>query len=100
MIAADSSISTCLQAGDGLYVNLYVPADVSWEQGGASFGLSIRTAYPYEGGILLTLSVPSPQTFVVYRRIPAWAEGATVRVTGRGAGSSAHPGTFAAIRRG
>src|SRR5258708_2654301 len=99
MIAADYSISTCLQAGDGLYVNLYVPADVSWEQGGASCGLSIRTAYPYEGSILLTLSVPSPQTFVVYLRIPASADGATVRVNSRGARSSAQPGTFAAIRR-
>jgi uncharacterized protein len=47
----------------------------------------------------LTLSVPSSQTFVVYLRIPAWAEGATVRVNGRGARSSAQPGTFAAVRR-
>jgi DUF1680 family protein len=99
MIAADYAISTCFQAGDGLYVNLYVPADVSWLQGGSSCGLSIQTAYPYEGSILLTLSVPSPQIFALYLRMPAWAEGASLRVNGRGARSSAQPGSFAAIRR-
>jgi len=99
MIAADYSISTCFQAADGLYVNLYVPADVSWEQGGSSCGLSIRTAYPYDSSILLILSVPNPQTFAVYLRIPAWAAGATLRVNGRGASLPAQPGSFAAIRR-
>jgi DUF1680 family protein len=99
MIAADYAISTCFQASDGLYVNLYVPAEVSWRQGSSHCGLSIRTAYPYAGDIELNVSVPSPQTFAVYLRIPVWAEGAAVRVNGKGALSSLQPGSFAAIHR-
>ena len=98
MIAADYAISTCFQAGDGLYVNLYVPAEVSWLQGLSRCGLSIHTAYPFAGNIELILSVPSPQTFVVYLRIPAWATGAAVRVNGRST-LSPEPASFAAIRR-
>jgi DUF1680 family protein len=99
MIAADYAISTCFQAGDGLYVNLYVPAEVSWLQGNSRCGLSIHTEYPFAGNIELTLSVPSPQIFVVYLRIPAWAAGAAVRVNGQSTLSSPQPASFAAIRR-
>ena len=99
MIAADYAISSCFQAGDGLYVNLYVPAEVSWLQDGSRCGLSIHTAYPYAGNVELVLSVPSAQTFAVHLRIPAWAAGAEVRVNGQLTLSSPQPATFAAIRR-
>ena len=99
MIAADYAISTCFQGGDGLYVNLYAPAQVSWLQGGSRCGLSIRTEYPFAGNIELRVSVPNPQTFAVYLRIPAWAAGAAVRVNGKSTPSFPEPATFAAIHR-
>jgi len=99
MIAADYAISGCYTDSTGLYVNLYVPAQVSWRQGSAECGLTIETAYPQAPDIRMAVQVRSPQTFTIYLRIPAWATGARVRINGRGAGASLQPGTFAAIRR-
>jgi uncharacterized protein len=98
MIAADYAISACFTDATGLYVNLYVPGQVSWHQGGALCGLSIQTDYPYAGSIDLTVQLPSPQVFTLYVRIPAWAQGAVVQVNGRSA-LTPQPGTFAAVRR-
>lgn len=99
MIAADYAISSCFTDPTGLYVNLYVPARVSWRQGGAVCGLSIQTEYPHATDIRMIVQMPSPQTFAIHLRIPAWATGASVRINGRDAGVAPQPGTFAAICR-
>jgi uncharacterized protein len=98
MIAADYAISACFTDATGLYVNLFVPGQVSWRQGGAVCGLSIKTDYPYAGGIDLTVQLRSPQLFTLYVRIPAWAQGAALQINGRSA-AAPQPGAFAAIRR-
>jgi uncharacterized protein len=99
MIAADYAISTCFTDPQGIYINLYVPAQVTWRQGGAVCGVSIKTDYPYASAISLSVQVPSPQTFTVNLRIPAWAGGASARINGRGEVPALEPGAFAAIRR-
>jgi len=99
MIAADYAISTCFTDPNGIYVNLYVPAQVTWRQGNAMCCLSIKTDYPYAGAIALTMQVPGGLTFTVNLRIPAWAAGASVRVNGRRETPTLEPGTFAAIQR-
>ena len=99
MIAADYAISGCYTDSTGLYVNLYVPAQVSWRQGSAACGLAIHTAYPHAPDIRMTVQVQSPQSFTLYLRIPAWAAGARLRINGRSAAVPPQPGTFAAIRR-
>jgi DUF1680 family protein len=99
MIAADYAISGCFTDATGLYVNLYVPAQVSWRQGGADCRLSIQTGYPHAPDIHMSVQVQSPQTFTIHLRIPAWAAGARVRINGRSLGAPPQPGTFAAICR-
>ena len=47
MIAADYAISTCFTDSHGIYVNLYVPAQINWTQNNVPCGLSIETDYPY-----------------------------------------------------
>jgi DUF1680 family protein len=99
MIAADYSISTCFTDAHGIYVNLYVPAQVDWRQGSADCRLSIATDYPHARAIALTVQTPSAQTFSVNLRIPAWAQGASIRINGKRRTQALEPGTFAAIRR-
>ena len=99
MIAADYCISTCFADAQGIYVNLYVPAQVSWRQGAAPCQLSISTDYPYASAIALTVHTSGTQTFSVNLRIPAWAQGASVRINGKRSAQSIEPGTFAMIRR-
>jgi DUF1680 family protein len=99
MIAADYAISTCFTDSRGIYVNLYVPAQVTWNQNDATCGLSIQTAYPYAAAVIMTLRLPSATTFTLNLRIPAWAQGAGVLVNGKRETQSLQPGRFAAIRR-
>jgi DUF1680 family protein len=99
MIAADYAISTCFTDPQGIFVNLYVPAAVRWSQNGQPCRLSIATDYPYAERVLLTLALPSAQTFTLNVRIPAWSQGAGVSINGRREASSLEPGRFAALRR-
>ena len=99
MITADYRISTCFTDTQGIYVNLYVPAKVSWRQGGADCHLSIETRYPYASAISMTVQATTPQTFSINLRVPAWATGASVRINGKREAQPLEPGTFAAIRR-
>jgi len=99
MIAADYAISGCYTDSTGLYVNLYVPGQVSWRQGSAACGLAIYTEYPHAPDIRLIVQVPSPQIFTIHLRIPAWATGANLSINGRRADAPVEPGTFAAVRR-
>ena len=99
MIAADYAISTCFTDPLGIYVNLYVPAQINWTQNGERCRLSIETDYPYAAGITMTMRLPSPQLFTVNLRIPAWAQEASLLINGRREPSTPQPGQFAAIRR-
>jgi DUF1680 family protein len=99
MVAADYAISTCFTDSQGVYVNLYVPAEVNWTQGAETQRLSIETHYPYEPTVRMTIQSGTPQSFTLNLRIPAWARGATISVNGRRQNDSPQPGTFAAIRR-
>jgi len=58
--------------------------------------LTQDTDYPWDGRI--KISVQSAGDFTLNLRIPAWAEGAAVRVNGQ-AGPAAKPGAYAAVAR-
>jgi DUF1680 family protein len=99
MIAADYAISTCFTDSHGIYVNLYVPAQVTWSQDNETCSLSIQTDYPYAAAVIMTLRLPSALNFTLNLRIPAWAQGAGLSINGTRATQSPQPGRFAAIRR-
>lgn len=97
MIAADYAISTCFTDAHGIYVNLYVPAQINWTQNNVRCGLAIETDYPYAAGVTMTLRLPNPQLFTLSLRIPAWAHDASVLINGKR--RTPPSGQFAAIRR-
>ncbi|HUX73265.1 MAG TPA: beta-L-arabinofuranosidase domain-containing protein [Steroidobacteraceae bacterium] len=99
MIAADYAVSACFTDAHGIYVNLYVPSQVTWSQNSATCSLSIQTDYPYAAAVTMTLRLSSARTFTLNLRIPAWAHGASLLINGKRAMQSLHPGRFAAIRR-
>ena len=99
MVAADYAISTCFTDARGLYVNLYVPAQVVWNQDGKHCALSVETGYPYAPGVTMTLKLSGAQTFTLNLRIPAWAQGAELSINGRRETPAPQPGRFASLRR-
>jgi DUF1680 family protein len=99
-ITADYGISSYLKGHDGVYVNLYVPSKLSWQQGSARCSLTQHTQYPYTPEISLALEMEHPETFAIYLRVPAWAgPGTRVTVNGKAAPEVLKPGTFASIKR-
>jgi hypothetical protein len=98
MIAADYAVSTCFTDSQGIYVNLYVPAQVAWTQNDQRCALFVDTEYPHASSVSMTLKLPHAQAFTINLRIPAWATGASLQVNGRER-RSLEPGQFAAIRR-
>ena len=62
---------------DGLYVNLAVPSEVTWQHGGQAVRLIQDTRFPDEEQTQFTFSLSSPAKFQLHVRVPRWcADGA------------------------
>ena len=98
-VAADYRLLPYLRDDEGLYVNLYLPSTLKWTGGnGAQLQLTQTGDYPHGSAVSLRLRASRTSNFVLRLRIPAWAEGATVRVNGQPATLRMERG-FAAVRR-
>lgn len=68
------------EAGETLFVNLFIPSTVEWQ--GAKF--EMNTGYPYQGDMHLRLRrLPGQRTFTLALRIPAWAKSRSLLVNGK-----------------
>jgi DUF1680 family protein len=99
-LAADYHISTYLRSADGVYVNLFTPSRVQWNDGGARYGLKQETKYPFDNKIQIDVSGSQSKEYTLYVRIPGWTTPDSVlSVNGTRVSDPVQPGTFAAIRR-
>ena len=99
-IAADYGISTYLRDAQGVFVNLYLPSRVRWQQHGAAVQLSQTGDYPLGNSILLTVKTSQSREFALRLRIPEWSgEGTQIRVNGKRIATPAVPGHFASVAR-
>jgi len=99
LLAADYPISVCFVDDQGIFINLYVPANVRWEQGGLRCGLRMVTHYPHDHVIVLELALPAALRFSINLRIPRWAPQAQVYINGQRQPPAWLPGTFAPLTR-
>jgi DUF1680 family protein len=98
-VVADYRISAYFRGPLGVFVNLYVPSTLRWQENGAACSLEQATDYPYEGHIRMKLTAAQPREFSVFLRIPEWAKDARVSVNGMRGDWSAMPASFVEIRR-
>ena len=99
-LAADYHISSYLRSPDGVYVNLFTPSRVQWNDGRARYGLTQKTTYPFDNKIQIEVSASQAKEYTLYVRIPSWATPDPVlSVNGARVSDQVQPGTFAAIRR-
>jgi len=68
--------------GDGIWTHLYMAGQAQVSLDGGTVGLKQETAYPWDGSVKITVSLPGPDAFTLHLRIPAWASGATATVNG------------------
>ncbi len=77
-----------------LYINQYISSSARMVFGGADVSLRMKTEYPFDGLVSLTLDCPSPAEFDVFLRIPAWAEKFSVEINSTKIAGNAADGYF------
>jgi DUF1680 family protein len=82
-----------------LYVNLYVPSDVTWSGPGGEIKLVQETEYPETETSTLTVEAKQSAEFALRLRVPAWSHDMSLKVNGVDASVPCKPGEWAAIRR-
>ncbi len=98
-VAADYRINTYFRDPQGIYVALYVPSSVRWEQDGASVSLTQAGEYPFADSVNFGITTSTPKEFAIHLRVPAWAQGALIEVNGKRWSGPVIPGQFATISR-
>jgi DUF1680 family protein len=98
-VAADYRINAYLRGPQAVYVNLYVPSTLRWNEGAAALSLTQEGEYPYEDRVAFTMTSSQPTELTLHFRIPAWAQGAEIFLNGTRQKGLGAPGQFAAIRR-
>jgi len=83
----------------GLYVNLFVPSEVTWNHGGTEIKVTQETGYPESATTSLTVQAPNSAAFELRLRVPGWSEGTSVQINGHKTDVVCQPGTWATIRR-
>jgi len=78
---------------EGIAVAAYAPSRATFASRGVPVTIALDTDYPFRDTLTLTVSPARAARFPVVLRVPAWAEGATVRVGG-GAAQAMTPGTL------
>jgi hypothetical protein len=83
----------------GLYVNLFVPSEVTWKHHGEEIRVIQETTYPESEATLLTVNPQHSTAFALGFRVPAWTRGVTVAVNGVQVDADCVPGQWATLRR-
>jgi hypothetical protein len=83
----------------GLFVNLFVPSQVTWNHQGREIVVEQETNYPESGVVSLTIRSAVPVPFDLSFRVPGWSSGVHVEVNGETYVIPARPGNWAIIRR-
>jgi uncharacterized protein len=90
--------SIYFHSDDALWVNLFIPSELSWREKGLS--LRQETRYPDTDTVSLTFKATRPVTLALRLRYPSWAtQGFELSVNGRMEKVNARPGSFVEVRR-
>lgn len=99
-ITADYPLDIYFHSARGLYVNLFTPSHVRWQQGKQPVTVEQTTTYPETDTTTLTVHTSRPTRFALHVRVPGWTAGAvTVKVNSKFSQVKADPGTFLEIER-
>jgi hypothetical protein len=86
-------------APDGLYVNLFEPSKIQWNQSGVDMEVTLSGNFPYHPGISLAITCSQPTQAKIRIRIPSWA-GSPVELTVNGRPAiTGNPGSYVSLDR-
>jgi hypothetical protein len=84
---------------EGLYVNLYLPAQVTWKRAGGDVTLTQETNYPEQETVRVTIRTTRPEAFALRFRVPGWGRDMSIVVNGETIPVACTPGTWASLTR-
>lgn len=98
MLASLTGYFVNVSAG-AVWVHLYdaCTADLTLPEG-TQVSLDLKTRYPWDGTVTITVGVSEPGEFALNLRIPAWASGAAAMINGRNA-IPAEAGQYLSLQR-
>jgi len=86
------------KSSEALWVHLYGANSMSTEFRGGKLAIRQESEYPWDGAIRFRIEQAPGSEFGLRLRIPAWENGATIRVNG-GAAQPGTAGSYAEVRR-
>ncbi len=86
-------------APDGLYIDIYANSEIAWSCEGVPVTLLTQTEQPTGGGVNIRVALPSPQSFTLRLRIPAWATSEVAIYVNGERETTGTPGSYCAITR-
>ncbi len=84
---------------DGLYLHLYEPSTIRWQQSNQPMQLTIETRFPMETKVLGTIMVKAPTQANLKIRVPSWAASAMHLSVNSNPAGVGEPGTYVALNR-
>ncbi len=82
---------------EGLYVNLFIPSELHWEERGLT--LRQETTFPEQAATTLTITAAKSTPLALRLRIPAWTKAASVKLNGRALEVTPTPGSYFTLTR-
>ncbi len=85
------------RADDALYVNLFIPSELTWEEK----GLKVRqeTDFPQDGKINMNIGAEKPVKLAIKIRYPAWTQNVEVKVNGKKIHVKQSPSSYIVMER-
>ncbi|RKR12193.1 hypothetical protein CLV91_2318 [Maribacter vaceletii] len=84
----------------GVWVNLYGSNTLDTDlEDGTNVKLSQKSNYPWDGAIEINVDVKRKKEFSLMLRIPAWVDGATLKVNGENVSETLKSGTYFDLKR-
>ena len=82
-----------------LYVNLFVPSEVTWKRSGSDVKLTQETSYPETDTTTLKFAMAQSTSFPLKFRVPAWTRDVSAKLNGAPLQIDAAPGSWCVIDR-
>jgi DUF1680 family protein len=81
----------------GIYVNLFVPSELTWAKRGVR--LALDTRFPEEDTVRVTVLRARQSRFALHVRVPYWTEGASISLNGKPVPGSVRSGGYFKLER-
>ena len=81
----------------GIYVNLFVPSELTWAERGVR--LALDTRFPEEDTVRVTVLRARQSRFALHVRMPYWTEGASISLNGKPVPGSVRSGGYFKLER-